>query len=162
LDSAIWTAIITGCFSFLTFILTRIFTKSDKREADKKEDEEEVENLESKIEKRFKETDERSDRTDERIAKIEKSIAELLECQKQQSDVLQTIGNASRDTLRNSIIVMYNKYMSDDYGYFPIYERESLDHAVKSYYALGGNSVVPSLVEKLLSLPTEKEDVDKE
>ena len=47
-------------------------------------------------------------------------------------------------------------------GYMPIYERENLEHLTTEYYALNGNGVVHSLVEKLDKLPTQINDNDNE
>ena len=57
--------------------------------------------------------------------------------------------------LRDRIIVIYNRYTEKEY--FPIHERENLQHLTREYYALGGNGVVKELEEKLSFLPTEKE-----
>ncbi len=58
--------------------------------------------------------------------------------------------------LRDRIIAIYNRY--SDKEYFPIYERENLEHLAREYYALGGNGVVHELCEKLSRLPTKKND----
>ena len=55
--------------------------------------------------------------------------------------------------LRDRIIQVYNKY--SDRGYYPIYERENMQGLSEQYFALGGNGVVHSLLEKLEVLPTE-------
>lgn len=54
--------------------------------------------------------------------------------------------------LRAQIIHIYNKYM--DRGELPIYERENIDGLIKQYVNLGGNGIVPGLVERLYALPT--------
>lgn len=62
-----------------------------------------------------------------------------------------------RALLRDRIIQTYNLYM--DKGYCPIYVRENIDGLTSEYYNLGGNGVVHKLIEKLLELPTGKEEV---
>lgn len=167
----IWVAIISGCFSFVTFLLTRYFSKNDKQE-DKNdeynkrfEEHEEKENarieqIEEEENSRFKSLEEQSAKREQQVNAINTQLSQLLKYQEQQHETLKIISNASRDTLRNNIIVIYNKY--SELGYFPVHEREPLDHMTKSYYALGGNGVVPSLVQKLLELPTEPEQDEEE
>lgn len=53
--------------------------------------------------------------------------------------------------LRDRIIVIYNRY--SEKKYFPIRERENLEHLTKEYYALGGNGVVRELEKRLACLP---------
>ncbi len=55
--------------------------------------------------------------------------------------------------LRDRIIVIYNRYSEKEY--FPIHERENLEHLTKEYYMLGGNGIVKELEGKLAELPTE-------
>ncbi len=64
--------------------------------------------------------------------------------------------SAIRALLRDRIIAIYNRYTEKEY--FPIYERENLEHLTAEYYALGGNGVVHELVARLSELPTEKEE----
>jgi len=80
-------------------------------------------------------------------------------CQKQ-SDSLSKLSDATRSTLRNDIIQMYNRYTSPEYGYMPIHERENLEHLTTDYYALDGNGVIPRLVEEMLALPTNRPEKD--
>lgn len=82
-------------------------------------------------------------------------IHELLNLQQVQNNCLEQLASATRSTLRNDIIQMYNKYTSEEYGYMPIYERENLEHLTSDYYALNGNGVVPGIVEEMQKLPTD-------
>lgn len=162
----IWVAVISGCFSFVTFLLTRYFSKNDKQEDKQDEynkrfeqiqadEDERFNQMEQREDGRFQSLEEQSAKREQQVKEINNTVSQLLKYQEQQNETLKIISNASRDTLRNNIIVIYNKY--SEVGYFPVHEREPLDHMVQSYYALGGNGVVPSLVEKLLALPTEPE-----
>lgn len=83
------------------------------------------------------------------------TVNELLELQQVQNNCLEQLTSATRSTLRNDIIQMYNKYTSSDYGYMPIYERENLQHLTNDYYALKGNGVIPGIVEEMQKLPTD-------
>lgn len=67
----------------------------------------------------------------------------------------QCLKSAICALLRDRIIVIYNRYTEKEY--FPIHERENLNHLTKEYYALGGNGVIHELEEKLSMLPTERQ-----
>lgn len=84
------------------------------------------------------------------------TVDKLLALQEVQNNSLTSLTDATRSTLRNDIIQMYNKYTSAEYGYMPIHERENLQHLVTDYYGLGGNGVIPGLVDELNKLPTER------
>lgn len=56
--------------------------------------------------------------------------------------------------LRDRIVRAYNDYM--DKGCWPIYAREAVMDMFTQYKALGGNGVIPGLLEDLKKLPTEK------
>lgn len=66
----------------------------------------------------------------------------------------RSLKNAICALLRDRIIVIYNRYTEKEY--FPIHERENLQHLTSEYYALGGNGIVKELEAKLSVLPTEK------
>ena len=68
----------------------------------------------------------------------------------------QALSDGVQALLRESIVTAYNKYT--DRGYCPIYAKESLKKAYKSYAALGGNDVATGLYHKLLAMPEIKED----
>lgn len=136
-------AVITGIFSFITFLLTRFFTIRDRKLKEEKEKDERYEKLKEKFV-----TEE------ERIANLENLSKEFIEKQIQNTTLLETVSSAIQATLRNDIIKMYKEYYEDRH-YMPIYERENLSHLTQKYYSLGGNGVIPGLVEKLYSLGTE-------
>lgn len=142
-------AVITGIFSFITFLLTRFFTIRDRKQKEEKEKDERYEKLKEKFV-----TEE------ERIANLENLSKEFIEKQIQNTTLLETVSSAIQATLRNDIIKMYKEYYEDKH-YMPIYERENLSHLTQKYYSLGGNGVIPGLVEKLYGLgtePTEEND----
>jgi len=60
--------------------------------------------------------------------------------------------------LRDRIIETYNHYMEK--GFCPIYARESLLEMAKQYYNLGGNGIVPTLIDKIKELPTSPQNTD--
>lgn len=75
---------------------------------------------------------------------------------KQSEDKDQALSDGVQALLRESIVTAYNKY--SDKGFCPIYAKESLKKAYKSYAALGGNDVATGLYHKLLAMPEIKED----
>lgn len=69
------------------------------------------------------------------------------------------IAEGVQSLLRESIVQNYNKYQ--DRGYCPIYAKESVKKAYKSYHNLGGNDVATKLYNTLLAMPEEDETFDE-
>lgn len=64
-----------------------------------------------------------------------------------------------RSLMRGEIIRNYNKYVEgDEYGYAPIYVKQTVEDMYKTYHALGGNGTITTLYNKIDALPTEKQD----
>lgn len=59
-----------------------------------------------------------------------------------------------RALLRADLIRLYNKY-HDDYGYCPLYVKQSLEDEYKQYHTLKGNGVGTQMYHALMELPTE-------
>lgn len=144
METSVIVAIITGSFSLLTFLLTRFFTTKDRKI---KNDDEEA--------KRITELEHRMDKTEKNVDKLAGAVSDMIANQAKHEERTKVLYDSIESTLRNDIVNMYNTYYEDK-GYMPIYARENLDKMVKEYYALGGNGVIPSLVDKLYSLDTEK------
>lgn len=147
-------AIIGGVFSLVTFLLTRYFTVKDKNNKEKKDKNDEIAKLRSRIEEENERISSLEKKEDERVAELENFVKKYIKKQEENIKLLEVISSALQSTLRNDIIKMYKEYYEEK-GYMPIYERENLNHMTQKYYSLGGNGVVPSLVEKLYSLGTE-------
>lgn len=145
MDTTVLVALITGSFSFLTFILTRHFASKDKQTEQVLKDDARYEQLEQEQAKQEKD-----------VQRLQNTVDSLIKMQEQQNAALSKLSDATRSTLRNDIIQMYNRYTSSDYGYMPIHERENLEHLTQDYYALDGNGVIPGLVEQMLALPANK------
>lgn len=139
-------AVITGGFSFVTFLLTRYFTVKDTEKRERKEKD-----------KRYQQIKEEIEGEKERVEKLEKLFEMYSERQNQNIQLLETVSDALQATLRNEIIKMYKEYYENKH-FMPIYERENLSHMAQKYYSLGGNGVIPGLVEKLFNLGTEPEN----
>lgn len=68
----------------------------------------------------------------------------------------EAIAEGVQSLLRESIVNNYNRYT--DKGYCPIYAKESVKRAYKSYHdGLGGNDVASELYRKLLEMPESAE-----
>lgn len=147
-------AIIGGVFSLVTFLLTRYFTVKDKNNKEKKDKNDEIAKLRNRIEEENERISSLEKKEDKRVAELENFVKKYIEKQEENTKLLEVISSALQSTLRNDIIKMYKEYYEEK-GYMPIYERENLNHMTQKYYSLGGNGVVPSLVEKLYSLETE-------
>lgn len=151
---AIIVAIIGGVFSLVTFLLTRYFTVKDKNNKEKKDKNDEIAKLRNRIEEENERISSLEKKEDKRVEELENFVKKYIEKQEENTKLLEVISSALQSTLRNDIIKMYKEYYEEK-GYMPIYERENLNHMTQKYYSLGGNGVVPSLVEKLYSLGTE-------
>lgn len=147
-------AIIGGVFSLVTFLLTRYFTVKDKNNKEKKDKNDEIAKLRNRIEEENERISSLEKKEDKRVAELEDFVKKYIEKQEENIKLLEVISSALQSTLRNDIIKMYKEYYEEK-GYMPIYERENLNHMTQKYYSLGGNGVIPSLVEKLYSLGTE-------
>ena len=86
----------------------------------------------------------------------EKDKTDRIESQKKQEAKEQAISDGLQALLRESIVSAYNKYT--DRGYCPIYAKESIKKAYKSYAALGGNDVATGLYRKILDMPESLEE----
>lgn len=66
--------------------------------------------------------------------------------------------NGVQCLLRLELIRSYDKYT--DRGCVPIYAREAIDRAYKSYHNLKGNDVATDLFNKIMALPTESKKTE--
>ena len=71
----------------------------------------------------------------------------------------ELVENGMQSLLKDRIIAIYNKCA--DRGYCPIYERENAEKMYKEYHALGGNGTITELMNKVMSMPTEKASESK-
>lgn len=86
-------------------------------------------------------------------AEREKDKADREEEARKREAKEQAISDGLQALLRESIVTSYNKY--NDKGSCPIYAKESIKKAYKSYAALGGDDVATELYHKMLAMPTE-------
>ena len=69
-------------------------------------------------------------------------------------DFTRNMRKGIRALLRADLIRLYNKY-HDDYGYCPLYVKQSLEDEYKQYHTLKGNGVGTQIYHALMELPTE-------
>lgn len=87
---------------------------------------------------------------------LNKARTEREKQHKAEEDKGKALQEGVQALLRESIVTAYNKY--SERGYCPIYAKESIKKAYKSYAALGGNDVATGLYHKILDMPEEKEE----
>lgn len=71
---------------------------------------------------------------------------------------LDLVEGGMQALLRDRIIVIYNKCI--DRGYCPIYERENVEKLYTQYHELGGNGTITELMNKIMAMPTEKQECE--
>lgn len=82
-------------------------------------------------------------------------LTNFLNKRDRKTDQDQALCSGVQCLLRAEIIRSYEKY--SERGYCPLYSKQALTTAYKSYHALGGNDVATDLYEKIMDLP-ERED----
>lgn len=132
-----------------TMIVSRYYTKKDKKNDTIEENENKLNNLIEEFNKLKSDYEENNEI-------LKKDIEESNKLLDSADELMLTFSNAMEALLRDRIIQMYNIYFKDK-KYMPIYAKESLDNMYKQYYNLGGNTndVIKDLVSRLYSLPTE-------
>ena len=81
-----------------------------------------------------------------------KKVKEL-ECKiKEQESIKQGL----QALLRSEIIREYERWTEKDYC--PVYARDNIQNLYKQYHGLGQNGVIDDLMERIMELPTERED----
>jgi hypothetical protein len=80
----------------------------------------------------------------------------LMKKQKAEEIKNMAIREGLQALLRDRIINAYNR--SQEKGYCPIYEKESLRRLYGAYHNLGGNDVATGLYEKVMDMDSERKD----
>lgn len=68
----------------------------------------------------------------------------------------ESVEHGLQALLRNEIIREYEKWT--DKNYCPIYARDNIKNMYDQYHGLGQNGVIDDLMERIMELPTERED----
>lgn len=68
----------------------------------------------------------------------------------------ESIKQGLQALLRSEIIREYERWT--DKEYCPVYARDNVQNMYKQYHGLGQNGVIDDLMERLMELPTERED----
>lgn len=61
--------------------------------------------------------------------------------------------------LKDRIIDLHNDYV--ERGHCPIYVKQNVESLYSAYHALGGNGTVTKLHDRLMGMPTEKQEEEK-
>lgn len=135
-----------GVSGLLLFFVKRHYEKKDET---LKEGRQERKEIKEAIEKIAKQNDEQYAMIASQDEKIN-SLCDSVNTLRQQGD---QNSQADRDMLRDAILRIYHRCYEVD-GWIAVNDLESLQHMYDSYIALGGNGMIPSVREKIMSLPT--------
>lgn len=135
-----------GLSGILLFLVKRHYEKKDEALKDGKQERKEIRDV---IEKIAKQNDEQYAMIAHQDEKIN-SLCDDVKALKQQGN---RNSQADRDMLRDAILRIYHRCYEVD-GWITVNDLESLQHMYSSYIALGGNGMIPSIREKIISLPT--------
>lgn len=80
-------------------------------------------------------------------------LTNFLSCRKKENEREMAIARGVQCLLRAEIIRVHREYIK--LGYCPIFVKEALTIAYKSYRALGGNDVATELYHECMELPNE-------
>lgn len=122
-----------GVWKLLEIIVTRIFTKRDKKETYV--------------------TREELKRMPTECA-VKASVDELKIQENAQQNQIAMVSGGIQALLRDKLYHEYNKWTEK--GYVPLYARENFENMYNWYHALGKNGVMDDLKDKFLQLPTEE------
>lgn len=135
-----------GVSGILLFFVKRHYEKKDEALKDGRQERKEIKEA---IEKISRQNDEQYEMISSQNAKIDSlsdDIKALKEQQKQNSQ-------ADRDMLRYAMLRTYHNCYEVK-GWISVNDLESFQHMFESYTALHGNGMIPSVREKIMSLPT--------
>jgi len=92
------------------------------------------------------------------IAALGAGYAALRKRMKKDEAETAAVKAAVTSSLRDRIVQAYYFHMEKEY--MPIHARDAVADMFENYKVLGGNSTIPTLVERLNALPTEKRKDD--
>lgn len=76
-----------------------------------------------------------------------------LECKLKEQEAIK---QGLQALLRSELIREYERWT--DKEYCPVYARDNVQNMYKQYHGLGQNGVIDGLMERIMELPTERED----
>ena len=135
-----------GLSGLLLFFVKRYYEKKDKSLEEGKQERKEIKNAINKIAEQNEEQYKMIASQSDKISSLFDDVKTLKEQQKQNSQ-------ADRDMLRDAMLRTYHNCYEVK-GWISVNDLESFQHMFESYTALHGNGMIPSVREKILSLPT--------
>lgn len=135
-----------GVSGILLFFVKRHYEKKDEALKDGRQERKEIKDAIEKISRQNDEQYEMISSQNAKINSLSDDIKALKEQQKQNSQ-------ADRDMLRDAMLRTYHNCYEVK-GWISVNDLESFQHMFESYTALHGNGMIPSVREKIMSLPT--------
>lgn len=135
-----------GLSGLLLFFVKRYYEKKDKSLEEGKQERKEIKDAINKIAEQNEEQYKMIASQNDKISSLSDDVKTLKEQQKQNSQ-------ADRDMLRDAMLRTYHNCYEVK-GWISVNDLESFQHMFESYTALHGNGMIPSVREKILSLPT--------
>lgn len=136
-------AIISGVAMIL---VNRHYAKKDKTKAKSEENEKKLTELENELFKFEKHQNTYHEHMEQNVEESTKLLQDA-------DHLIITLSEALQALLRDRIIDVYNQYIHKEC--MPIYAKESLNGLYTQYKLLNGNGVVDSLIDYLISMPTD-------
>lgn len=135
-----------GVSGLLLFFVKRHYEKKDEALKEGKLERKEIKEAIEKIAKQNEEQYEMISSQNDKITSLSDDVRVLKEHQEQNS-------KADRDILRDAMLRTYHNCYEVK-GWISVNDLESFQHMFESYTALHGNGMIPSVREKIMSLPT--------
>ncbi len=135
-----------GVSGLLLFFVKRHYEKKDEVLKEGKQERKEIKDVIDKIAKQNEEQYEMIASQNDKINSLSDDVKALREQENQNSQ-------ADRDMLRDAMLRTYHNCYEVK-GWISVNDLESFQHMFESYTALHGNGMIPSVREKIMSLPT--------
>ena len=135
-----------GVSGLLLFFIKRYYDKKDESLKEGKQERKEIKEAIEKIAKQNEEQYQMIASQNDKITSLSNDVKALREQGNQNSQ-------ADRDILRDAMLRIYHNCYEVK-GWISVNDLESFQHMFESYTALHGNGMIPSVREKILSLPT--------
>lgn len=135
-----------GVSGLLLFFIKRHYDKKDESLKEDKQERKEIKKVIEKIAKQNEEQYQMIASQNDKITSLSNDVKALREQGNQNSQ-------ADRDMLRDAMLRTYHNCYEVK-GWISVNDLESFQHMFESYTALHGNGMIPSVREKILSLPT--------
>lgn len=135
-----------GVSGLLLFFVKRHYEKKDEDLKEGKRERREIKDAIDKIAKQNEEQYAMIAFQNDKISSLSDDIKALREQGSQNSQ-------ADRDMLRDAMLRIYHNCYEVK-GWISVNDLESFQHMFESYTALHGNGMIPSVREKIMSLPT--------